>query len=200
MSEKQSNGVNAEVFRERRNKIREAVGGGVILWLGHMLQPRNYTDNTYSFRQNSHFLYYTGLAEPDLAVLSYPERDYDVLFSKPTTMDDIIWSGASQERTHLRAVQAGIETIEDIGRLGVYLTKAQSQKIPIHYLPPYQASALFRIAELLVIEPSDVTAGASQRLKEEVARQRSIKSEIEIHEIEDALRVTDQMHPAALWP
>jgi len=197
MSEKQSKGVNAEVFRERRNKIREAVGGGVILWLGHMLQPRNYTDNTYSFRQNSHFLYYTGLAEPDLAVLSYPERDYDVLFSKPTTMDDIIWSGASQERMNF-AVQAGIETIEDIGRLGVYLTKAQSQKIPINYLPPYQASSLFRIAELLVIEPSDVTAGASQRLKEEVARQRSIKSEIEIREIEDALRVTDHMHRRAM--
>ncbi len=126
MSEKQSNGVNAEVFRERRNKIREAVGGGVILWLGHMLQPRNYTDNTYSFRQNSHFLYYTGLAEPDLAVLSYPERDYDVLFSKPTTMDDIIWSGASQERMNF-AVQAGIETIEEMGRLGVYLTRPRAR-------------------------------------------------------------------------
>jgi Xaa-Pro aminopeptidase len=112
-------------------------------------------------------------------------------------MDDIIWSGASQERMN-SAVQAGIETIEDIGRLGVYLTKAQSQKLTVHYLPPYQASSLFRVAELLVIDPGEVTAGASQRLKEEVARQRSIKSEIEVREIEDALRVTDHMHRRAM--
>src|SRR4030042_2248195 len=98
MGDKQAAGLSAEVFRERRNKIREAVGGGVILWLGHMLQPRNYTENTFPFRQNSHFLYYTGLAEPDLAVLSYPERDNDILFSRPTTMDDVIWTGAGKER------------------------------------------------------------------------------------------------------
>jgi len=197
MGEKQAAGLGAEVFRERRNKIREAVGGGVILWLGHMLQPRNYTDNTFPFRQNSHFLYYTGLAEPDLAVLSYPERDNDILFSKPTTMDDVIWSGAGQERLHMSR-QAGIETIEDIARLGVYLTRAQSQKLQVHYLPPYQASSLFRIAELLVIEPSEVTAGVSVRLKEEVARQRMIKSDLEIGEIEHALRVTDHMHRRAM--
>jgi Xaa-Pro dipeptidase len=197
MSEKRAAGAGAETYRERRNKIRDAVGGGVILWLGHMLQPRNYTDNTYPFRQNSHFLYYMGLHEPDLAVLSYPERDNDILFAKPTTMDDIIWSGASQERMNM-ARQAGIETIEDIGRLGVYLTKALSQKLKIHYLPPYQASSVFRIAELLVIEPGEVTTGISERLKEEVARQRSVKSELEITEIEGALRITDQMHRRAM--
>jgi Xaa-Pro aminopeptidase len=197
MSQQPSSSPSADVYRERRNKIREAVGGGVILWLGHMMQPRNYTDNAYPFRQNSHFLYYAGLAEPDLAVLSFPERDNDVLFSRPTTMDDIIWSGAGNERMNM-ARQAGIETLEDIARLGVYLTKAQSQKLTIHYLPPYQASSLFRIAELLVIEPSEVTAGVSQKLKDEVSRQRSIKSTFEVAEIEDALRVTDHMHRRAM--
>jgi Xaa-Pro aminopeptidase len=193
----QAAGPSAEVLRQRRNQIREAVGGGVILWLGHVLQPRNYADNTYSFRQNSNFLYYTGLADPDLAVLSFPERDNDVLFSRPTTMDDVIWSGAGEERMQM-ARQAGIDTIEDIARLGVYLTKAQSQRLTIHYLPPYQATSLFRIAELLVIEPSEVNASVSERLREEVARQRNIKTEIEIKEIEDALRVTDHMHRRAM--
>lgn len=197
MSAQQCSAFTAEVYRERRNRIREAVGGGIILWLGHMMQPRNYTDNAYAFRQNSNFLYYIGLAEPDLAVLSYPDKDNDVLFSRPTTMDDIIWSGASEERMKM-ARQAGIETIEDISRLGIYLTKAQSQRLTIHYLPPYQAASLFRIAELLVIDPSDVTAGVSQNLKEVVTRQRNIKSETEIHEIENALRVTDHMHRRAM--
>ncbi len=187
----------AEVYRERRNKVRQAAEGGVILWLGHVLQPRNYADNTYPFRQNSHFLYYIGLDHPDLAVLSYPDADYDILFSRPQSVDDVVWSGAVQARIDM-AREAGIETVEDIARLGVYLTKAASDGMKIHYLPPYQATSLFRIAELLVMEPTEVVAGASKRLQEAVAKQRSAKSEVEIAEIEDALAVSAEMYRAAM--
>lgn len=187
----------ADVYRERRNRIREAAGGGLILWLGHMLQPRNYADNTYPFRQNSHFLYYCGLDQPDLALLSYPEADYDILFSRPQSVDEVVWSGAVQARVDM-ARGAGIETVEDISRLGVYLTKASAQGQKIHYLPPYQASSLFRLAELLVIDASEVVAGASRPLQEAVAKQRSAKSSSEIAEIEDALAVSAAMYRAAL--
>lgn len=186
-----------QIYRHRRNEIRKAVGGGVILWLGHILQPRNYRDNTYPFRQNSHFLYYVGLAEPHLAVLSYLEDDCDILFAPPTTMDDVVWRGAGNERMDM-ARMTGIETVEDIGRLGVYLTKARAQGHAVHYLPPYQDSSLFRLAELLVIDPLDVVVGASQALAESVVKQRSIKFEAEIQEIEDALLVTDRMHRTAM--
>ncbi len=187
----------AEVYGARRNQVREALGGGVILWLGHMLQPRNYADNSFPFRQNSNFLYYTGLSEPDLAVLSYPEPDYDVLFARPTTMDDVVWSGAGHTRLDM-ARHAGIETVEELGRLGVYLTKARSQGVSIHYLPQYQASSIFRMAELLVVEPSEVNTGISAKLRDAVALQRSIKSDVEVGEIEDALKITDRMHRAAM--
>jgi len=186
-----------QIYKERRNRIREAVGGGVILWLGHMLQPRNYADNTFPFRQNSHFLYYTGLAASDLALLSFPEQDYDILFSKPVTVDDIVWSGPGYSRVDM-ARDSGVDTVEDLSRLGVYLTKAQSQGLKIHYLPQYQASSLFRVAELLVIEPSEVSTGVSERLVEGVAQQRLIKSEPEIAQIEDALGVTGRMYRAAM--
>ncbi len=185
------------IYRERRNTIREVVGDGVILWLGHMLQPRNYADNTFPFRQNSHFLYYTGLAEPDLALLSFPEQDYDVLFSRPVTVDDIVWSGPGYGRVDM-ARNSGVDTVEDLSRLGVYLTKAVSEGRKVHYLPQYQASSLFRIAELLVIDPGEVSAEVSQVLVEGVARQRLIKSEPEITEIEDALGVTDAMYRSAM--
>ena len=91
----------SEIYRQRRNKIREEIGDGIILWMGHTLQSRNYADNTYPFRQNSHFLYYTGLSKPDLAMLSFPESDHDILFSKPTSMDDIVWSGPEPSRVEL---------------------------------------------------------------------------------------------------
>ena len=187
----------AQIYRDRRNAIREAVGGGVVLWLGHMLQPRNYTDNTFPFRQNSHFLYFTGLSEPDVALLSFPERDYDVLFSRPVTVDEIVWSGAGYSRVDM-ARDSGVDTVEDLSRLGAYMAKAISQGMKIHYLPQYQASSIFRTAELLIIDASEVNAGLSERLVEAVARQRLIKSEPEIAEIEDALAVTDRMHRMAM--
>jgi Xaa-Pro aminopeptidase len=186
-----------EIYRQRRNKIRAEVGDGIILWLGHIQQPRNYADNCYPFRQNSHFLYYTGLSKPDMAVLSLPEHDYDVLFYKPTSMDDIVWSGPEPSRIEL-ARSAGIETVEDLDHLEEYLAKARSQGKKIHYLPPYQHSALFRLAQLLNVETGEVIANTSQPLMELVAKQRSIKSDVEIAEIEDALTISDRMHRACM--
>jgi len=186
-----------EIYRQRRNKIREDVGGGIILSMGHTLQPRNYTDNAFPFRQNSHFLYYTGIAKPDMAMLSFPEFDYDVLFSRPASMDDIVWSGPEPSRIEL-AREAGIETVEDIDRLEEYLVKARGQGKKIHYLPPYQCSSIFRLAHLLNMDPGEVSANASRILMEQVARQRSMKSDVEIAEIEDALIVSDRMHRACM--
>ncbi len=185
------------IFRQRRNKIRDEVGDGIILWIGHILQPRNYADNAYPFRQNSHFLYYTGLSEPDLAMISFPEPGHDVLFSKPESIDDIVWTGPKPSRIDL-AHEAGIESVEDIERLEEHLANARSRNTKIHYLPPYQYSSLFRFAQLLKIETGEVIGNVSQLLMEQVAKQRSAKSDVEMAEIEDALAISDRMHRACM--
>jgi Xaa-Pro dipeptidase len=186
-----------EIYRQRRDAIRTAVGGGIILWLGNQLQPRNYANNAFPFRQNSHFLYYTGLSDPGLALISFPDAGCDIFFSRTTTIDDTVWGAAGQSRVDM-ARHAGVETVEDISRLADYLAKARSQGLTIHYLPPYRASSQVRLAELLAIDSSEVPAGASRRLMEAVAGQRITKSDVEIAEIEDALAVTDRMHRAAM--
>lgn len=133
----------------------------------------------------------------DLALLSYPEPECDILFTKPISVDDIVWMGPGQPRMEM-ARRSGIETVEDIERLNVHLTKARTHGQEIHYLPPYQGSSLMMLAELLSIEACEVKARASRRLIEEVARQRSIKSDLEVAEIENALEVTARMHRAAM--
>jgi Xaa-Pro aminopeptidase len=130
-------------------------------------------------------------------LLSYPEADYDILFSRPQSVDEVVWTGAVQPRIDM-ARSAGIETVEDIERLGVYLTKAAGQGLKVHYLPPYQGTALFRTAELLVMDPGEVVAGASRPLQEAIARQRNAKTDVEIAEIEDALGVSALMYQAAM--
>ncbi len=187
----------SDIFRARRNVIREVTAGGVILWLGHLPQPRNYEDNTYPFRQNSHFLYYTGISEPGLALLTYPGKDHDILFSRPATMDEIVWSGPGRTREEV-AREAGIGVVEDLGALGNYLARARNEGLRIHYVPPYQASTVLRLGELLGTQPDAVRAGVSKDLVEAVVRQRLVKEEAEIAEIEDALRVTDRMQRVAM--
>ncbi len=182
-----------EIYKQRRNQLRENLGDGIILWLGHEPQPRNYTDNTYPFRQNSHFLYYTGLSQPDLAVVSLPEADHDILFASPAGMDDIVWSGPGLT-PHDLAGTAGIAIVDPMDRLEDYLAKARARGTTIHYLAPYQLSSLFRMARLLNLGISEVAPGASQLLMEAVACQRSIKSDVEIAEIEEALGITEKMH------
>jgi Xaa-Pro aminopeptidase len=187
-----------KIYRQRRNTLREALGHSAILWMGHTLQPRNYPNNHYyPFRQNSNFLYYCGLSEPDLALLMFPESDHDILFAKPQTIDDIIWTGGDASPMDL-AASVGVEKAEDPAQLGLYLARTIDQGLELHYLAPYQLSSLIRIANLLALSLGETQSRASQRLKVEVAKQRSIKSVIEIAEIEDALSVTNQMHRAAM--
>lgn len=185
------------IYRQRRNWIRRQAGDCAILWLGHGLQPRNYADNAYPFRQNSHFLYYAGLSEPDLAMLTFPEADRDILFSRPASMDDIVWTGPRSSAGEL-AQAVGIDAVEDIAKLDDYLAQARSRGLRIHYLPPYQASSVFRMAQLLLMDIRDVVGNASPLLMEQVARQRSVKAEEEIAEIEEALTITDRMHRACM--
>lgn len=182
-----------EIYRQRRNSLRAKLGDGVILWLGHILQPRNYLNETYPFRQNSHFLYYAGLSQPDMALLSYPEPDHDILFARPESMDDIVWSGPQSSPADF-ARAAGIGKVEDVERLEEYVSRLRERGTKIHYLPPYQYSALFQMARLLKIGTARVTPGASRPMMEQVALQRSVKSDVEVAEIEEALGITDRMH------
>jgi Xaa-Pro aminopeptidase len=187
----------SEIFRQRRNHIRAQIDDRVILWMGHALQPRNYENNAYPFRQNSHFLYYTGLAEPDMALLSFPEPGHDILFAKLYDIDDIVWSGPRRSHADL-AQEAGIESVEPLEKLNEYLDKARSQGMQIHYLPPYQISSMHQIAQLLHMDINEVPRNASYSLMEQVAGQRSVKSEEEIAEIEEALGITEHMHRACM--
>ena len=197
MSEKTAGHSWPEIYRHRRERIRELIGNGVILWLGNSLQPRNYEGNTYLFRQNSHFLYYSGLSKPDLAMLSFPDSGRDVLFAESPDMDMVIWNGPERSIVDL-AQDAGIDTVEELKQLESHLDLARKQKRAIHYLSPYSASSMYRITGLLKVGPDEVKAGVSQILMEEVSKQRSVKSQEEIEEIEDALCVTDRMHRACM--
>ena len=49
-----------QTYVERRRKLRELVGSGLILLFGNNDSPNNYPANAYKFRQDSCFLYFFG--------------------------------------------------------------------------------------------------------------------------------------------
>ncbi len=189
--------LDAKIHSARRRKLRETLRGGAILWLGNSLQPRTYPANAYPFRQNSHFLYYVGLADPDIAVVSFLDDDRDVLFARPVTVDDIVWSGPLPSPEEL-AARAGIRETAPLATLGEALSGLRSRGATVHYLAPFQADAAGRMAALLGVPPSAVGAWESMALKRAVSDHRSRKAPEEVAEIEEALGVTAAMYGAAM--
>jgi len=188
--------MDAVTTRERRAALRAALPTGAILLPGNDLVPRNYRDNTYPFRQDSHFLYYVGVDQEGLAALLLPDGR-EVLYGQPPHPDDLVWFGPHPSlEDHART--AGIAETADIAGLADAIAELVGRGEQVHYLPPYREDRTFWLGSVLDAAPDAVLAGASKKLIRAVAAQRSIKTDAEVAEIEDALAVSREMYAAAL--
>jgi Xaa-Pro aminopeptidase len=185
----------SEVYVERRNQLRARVKSGLILLLCNQESPRNYPANCFQYRQDSTFLYYTGLHHPDLALLLDADSGQDILFGDDLTLDDVIWMGP-QPTVAARAATAGIATTRPLGQLAALL--AASTGRPVHFLPPYRAENAMRLEELLGPRATAARRHASLPLIQAVVAARSVKSAAEIAEIDAAFDIAAEMYAAAL--
>ena len=69
-----------DVYIKRRQKLKEKLKSGLVLFLGNKEAAFNYPDNTYHFRQDSSFLYFFGLDVPNLAGLIDLDSGKEYLF------------------------------------------------------------------------------------------------------------------------
>jgi Xaa-Pro aminopeptidase len=188
--------MDANTFRERRTKLRAAVAGGAILIAGNDDVPRNYAANGYPFRQSSHFLYYAGTDLPGFALLIAPDGEA-TLFGPGEDPDDLIWHGPHPVLAD-HAAAAGIDRTAVIDGLGAAIAARRAKGVPIRYLPPYRGGEEIALAARLGVPREEVSKGACRELATAVARQRSIKTDAEVAEIERALAVSAEMYSVAL--
>jgi Xaa-Pro aminopeptidase len=188
--------MDATTHTARREALRKAVPEGAILIMGNDEAPKNYVDNVYPFRQDSHFLYYAGVSRAGLALLIEPDGS-EVLYGMPDHPDDVIWHGPHPTLSD-HADAAGVGESVGIGDLVGRLAAIREGGAEIHYLPPYRAERSFALSALLGVDPREVEGGISAELVSAVAAQRSIKEEDEIAEMEDALGVTAKMYRATM--
>ncbi len=186
----------SEVYATRRQLLRDTMGSGLLLFLGHVDAPRNYGDNVYPFRQDSSFLYYFGHARPALAGVIDVESGEEWLFGHNPTMDEMIWSGPRPDVQAL-AERVGIAKGRDMHELAPFLEDARRKRRRVHFLPPYRADRQNMLHTLLGTDFHAPDGGASLSLIDAVIAQRSVKSEEEIAEIESALTLSHHMYSTA---
>ena len=182
-----------QVYTERRNRLREKMGGGVILIPGNLESPMNYTDNTYHFRQDSTFLYLFGLDIPGVFGIIDANTGSDTIFGNDNSIEDIIWSGIKPSIKDL-AASVGVVNTLPYKELFVKVSKGS----PVHFLPPYRADIKLLLEELLGIPTSNLANQASTDLIHALVEMRSVKDEFEISEIEVACETGYKMHVTAM--
>lgn len=187
----------ANVYKERRDALRRQMGDGIILLLGNAEASSNYPANTYHFRQDSSFLYFFGINHPGFAGVIDIESGEEFLFGDDFTMDDIIWMGP-QPSVATQAFEVGIEKSAPLAQLKAVVENAMHQGRKVHFIPPYRYANKVWLEELTGIRVAELAAHVSVELIKAIVALRSVKSALEIEEIERACDIGYEMHTTAM--
>jgi Xaa-Pro aminopeptidase len=187
-----------EIYIERRSHLKNIVNDGIILLIGNSECPMNYKANTFPFRQDSNFLYYFGIDEPDLAGIIDVDANTETLFGNEPDLEDTIWMGY-QESMKEKSQKAGVVSSGTWDDLKYAVDKAIRQNRAIHWLPPYSEERRSKLSFLLGLHYEHNYKSASEELIKAVVAQRSCKNEAEVTEMEKTLNgVTKEFYLEAM--
>ncbi|MBX2920629.1 MAG: aminopeptidase P family protein [Chitinophagaceae bacterium] len=185
------------VYVQRREMLKHQLKTGVILLPGNKESSMNYLHNFYHFRQDSTFLYFTGLDVPDIISVIDIDHNQEILFGDELTIEDIVWTGHRKSVREM-ANDAGIATVEPLKNIDPWLQRALTANRQIHYLPPYRPEQALCLSEWLHIPLTAVAHKMSVPFIQAVVAQRSVKTEGEIAQIEMAVNTTNAMQLLAM--
>jgi Xaa-Pro aminopeptidase len=186
-----------ETYIERREILMSRIESGLLLLPGNSDSPMNYADNPFHFRQDSTFLYYFGLDQPDLAGVMDVDAGTTTVFGDELSIDYIVWMG-DLPTIAARAERVGVTDTRPRTDLAEILGRAVSAGRAVHFLPPYRASGKINLLDLLGVSPDEVAAESSIEFIKAVVEQRAYKSTEEVAEIERAVGTSVEMHRAAI--
>ena len=187
-----------DVYIGRRAKLKELVKSGLIVLFGNNESPCNYPHNVYyPFRQDSSFLYYFGLVRDGLVGVIDVDNDKEYLLGNDIDVEDIVWYGSWDCVAH-QAAQVGVAGSGPLSMLATLCDQAKAEGRKVHFLPPYRHDIMIQIMDLLGIHPSQQRKQCSHELRMAVIAQRSVKSDIEIAEMERAVAIGYEMHTTAM--
>lgn len=184
-------------YVERRARLRQLVGHGLIVLMGNNESPMNYPSNTYKFRQDSSFLYFFGQHRDGLVGVIDADSGAETLLGDEIDIDDIVWYGEVTSVVQM-AEECGVTHTAPMAALTEMVAQAQKAGRKVHFLPPYRHETMIRLHDLLSIHPSQQRDAASQELIQAVIQLRLVKSAEEIEELERAAAIGYEMHTTAM--
>ncbi len=176
-------------YISRRNELAKNLKSGYVLLLGNKNSAMNFSHNSYRFVQDTNFLYYVGVDLPNCACLIDVENNKTIFYMKKTTIHDVIWIGETKS-IQSWGNDAGADVVKDISKLASDLKNKKN----IMYPPQFKSKNKILIHELLNISIKEVEKKSSVKLINAIIKQRSIKSNDEVEEIKDALKITNLIH------
>ena len=188
-----------QTYIQRRAELRRLMGSGLLVLPGNNESPANYPANAYKFRQDSTFLYFTGLKREGLALVIDVDNDREWLIGDDIDIDDIIWTGYVPSVSEL-AASVGIAQSAPMKELKTMIDASRAKGQQVHYLPPYRHDHMIQLGDLLGIHPLQTRAEASVPLIKAVVAMRSIKTDEEIPEIERAMAIGSRCTPPPCGP
>lgn len=188
---------NPELYHTRRAALAVDIRDGLIVLPANDEVGMNYRDNAYPFRQDSSFLYYTGLDRPGLVLLIDSHTGESILMGDDATVSDIVWTGPVPT-LHELAEKSGIDRVVTITQGLHWISELKSKQVKFHYLPIYRGDHAFALSKLLKLPVETVETGYSKTLASAVVHMREIKRAEEINEISDGIRISGDMHRAMM--
>ncbi len=184
---------SAEAYAERRRRLADAVGSGVIALLGY--ESDEGQSGFTGFRQESNFYYLTGHDEPGAALLIAPRRGDDayreVLFL-PTRSDAAAkWSGPSIGIDG--AERLGFQDVRDAASLRKELRALLRDRKKLAGLRPRAAPSSAGSRSRAAMERLEETGDAkvARDVRGPLALMRAVKSPGEIALLRDAVNATE---------
>ena len=187
-----------DVYVSRREELKKLMTDGVILLMGNNEAPNNYPNNAYyPFRQDSSFLYYFGQKRDGLVGVIDVDSGKETLIGDDIDIEDIVWYGSVDSVKDL-AEQVGVANSAPMSELEVIVKDAVAKGRKVHFLPPYRHDTMIQLMDLLGIHPSKQKEAASLELIKAIVKMRSVKSALEIEELERACAIGYKMHTTAM--
>ena len=182
-----------EIYINRRTQLKNLVGSGIILLIGNEQSSMSYKDNWYPFRQDSSFLYFTGLDTPGLAAVIDIDNNTEMIFGAESSVEDIIWNGHTPSLKEM-AELSGCLTTKPFKELEAIIKTVKNSQQAIHFLPPYRPEHTQLLSHLLSLPLNNVAVSVSTHLIKAVVALRSIKDIEEVLEIKKAVAISEAMH------
>lgn len=178
-----------ETLRYRRQKLGELIDFPAILWSGGS-SSRNFPANTFPFRANSHFLYFTGIPLQNAAIRL--ERGNLQLFIDDPHSSSALWHGETPTREEI-AAKIGADDARPMTELEDYLKNAAT-------LPVQDPATWTQQSQLLDrwILPKNQLEGIDLDLAKAIVSLRMIHDQAALVELRKAASVSVEAHKAGM--